>query len=117
MCYFLLDGEDESWAQDSWTWKTEFGDANETSDTVSDDWIQTCLITASQQSEVLVIANQDRYVVLSCNNYFRLWLQLLLYHVFFCFSSKVGKEKPGGSAEILCNLPYIKYVRRTWVTI
>lgn len=59
--------DDERWSDvDAWTWKTDFDDASESKeDKNSSNWIQSCLISVSDQSEVLVITHEDRYVVLS----------------------------------------------------
>ena len=56
---------DDNWSNvDAWTWKTDFEDANE-KDKNYVDWIQSCLISTSQQSEILVISHEDRYAVLT----------------------------------------------------
>jgi hypothetical protein len=66
----LADNDGESWSDEAWSWKTDFDDASDKNeDKISTDWIQSCLISTSHQFEVLVIAHQDRYVVLSCKIY------------------------------------------------
>jgi hypothetical protein len=72
----LADSDGESWSDAAWTWKTDFDDASEQNeDKNSINWIQSCLISTSHQFEVLVIAHQDRYVVLSCNDFLRIFIQ------------------------------------------
>jgi hypothetical protein len=49
---------------DAWSWKTDFEDSAEQTSKISTDWLQSCLTSMSPQSQILVIANMDRYVVL-----------------------------------------------------
>jgi len=57
--------DDDKWNDvDAWSWKTDFEDAAEQTSKISTDWLQSCLTSMSPQSQILVIANMDRYVVL-----------------------------------------------------
>ena len=57
--------DDDKWNDvEAWSWKTDFEDTAEQTSKMSTDWLQTCLTSMSPQSQILVIANMDRYAVL-----------------------------------------------------
>lgn len=62
--HFLIDEEDGWSGSDAWSWKTDFEETTPSSKP-SDNWLQHCIISCTPQSETMVIAYQDRYVVLA----------------------------------------------------
>ena len=97
--------DDDPWSSvDSWTWKAEFEETDTTGKN-SGDWLQTCLVSLSPQSEILVIANDNRYAVLSCmtNDEYMAnlmaWLHTIIYssikYNYFCLAKweKVDNEE------------------------
>ena len=65
ICWVFI--ECVQWADvDAWNWKTEFEDEDSTEQTKNPDWLQSCLVSSSPRSEILVLSYQDRYVVLQC---------------------------------------------------
>lgn len=76
---YTEEDDDESWSdENSWNWGVEFNESHGSKDTKCLDWMNSCLITVSPHCEMLIIAHEDRYVVMTCNSHFSTYQFIIL---------------------------------------